>query len=209
MDQRGRTMLVMVPGAHFRPGDFADHGFLEALNARGSQIDAIEARLNPDDYLDGDVAGRLHREIIGPALARGYSRLWLLGISLGGMGALLYARAHPDIVDGVILLAPFLATRGTIAEIVAAGGLANWNPEPKMDLERGLLAWLKTEPFREGGPLVYLGYGRADRYADASRVLSPQLPPERIVVAQGGHDWAAWTVLWQRILTLTPVAAGG
>ncbi len=197
-----RTLLVMLPGAHLSPSDFARHGFLTDLHARKGTVDAVAVDLKPDDYLDGEVGEHLHRAVIGPALEQGYQRLWLLGISLGGMGALLYARAHLAKVDGLILLAPFLATRGTIAEVIAAGGLAAWEPGPlsSTDLERGLLMWLKSRPFARGtGPRLLLGHGRADRYADASRLLAEHMPPDRLAVAEGGHDWPTWTTLWRQL----------
>lgn len=207
-----RTLLVMLPGAHVVPSDFAEHGFLDALRAHPAHgaVDAMAVGLKPDDYLDGDVAARLHDTVIGPAMARGYARLWLLGISLGGMGALLCARARPGTVDGIILLAPFLATRGTIAEVVAAGGLEAWEPgaPTRPDIERGLLSWLKSRPFADGGqPRLLLGHGTTDRYADASRLLYGQVPPHRIAVTAGGHDWPTWAALWHRLLDATPFGA--
>lgn len=204
-----RTLLVMLPGAHLRLADFARHGFLDALHERGGPVDAIAVDLKPDDYLDGGVAARLHHAVIGPAMTRRYARLWLMGVSLGGMGALLYARARPRAVDGLILLAPFLATRGTIAEVVAAGGLDAWEPGPLtgMDIERGLLSWLKSKPFSPGEqPRLLLGHGAGDRYADASRLLYGQLPHDQIAVTDGGHDWPTWTELWRRLLDAAPFA---
>jgi pimeloyl-ACP methyl ester carboxylesterase len=201
-----RALLVMLPGAHISAADFARHGFLADLHAREGAVDAVAVDLRPDDYLAGDVAEQLRRAVIGPALERGYRRLWLLGISLGGMGALLYARAHPAKVEGLILLAPFLATRGTIAEVIAAGGLAAWEPGPlsSTDLERGLLTWLKSRPFTRGaGPRLLLGHGSEDRYADASRLLAEHVPPDRLEIAEGGHDWPTWTTLWRRLLDST------
>ena len=56
-----------------------------------------------------------------PALARGVTTIWLAGISLGGFGALRYAEAHREIVEGLLLLSPFLGSRGLIAEVAAAG----------------------------------------------------------------------------------------
>jgi pimeloyl-ACP methyl ester carboxylesterase len=196
----------MLPGAHFSPSDFTRHGFLADLHARKGAVDTLAVDLQPDDYLAGDVGELLQRAVIGPALERGYRRLWLLGISLGGMGALLYARAHLAKVDGLILLAPFLATRGTIAEVIAAGGLTAWEPGPlsSTDLERGLLAWLKPRPFARGTrPRLLLGHGSADRYADASRLLAEHMPPDRVAVVEGGHDWPTWTTLWRRLLENT------
>ena len=194
------TLLVMLPAAHAEPGDFAQQGFLDALPPG---VEALPAPLRPADYLEEDLAGRLHAEVIAPALRRGPRPVWLLGISLGGMGALLYARTRP--VAGLILLAPFLATRGTIAEVTEAGGLDAWNPGPLAphDLERGLLAWLRGADLAGMG--VRLGYGSADRYVAASAMLARRLPPERVTIAEGGHDWPTWVTLWRRILATRPL----
>ena len=133
-----------------------------------------------------------------------------MGISLGGMGALLYARARLASVDGVILLSPFLATRGTIAEVTAAGGFDRWRPAPPPsgDIERGLMTWIASPAFEaEIAPRLHLGYGTDDRFAPASLLLAARLSAQRVVVTQGGHDWPTWRDLWHRILDGAPFAA--
>ena len=198
----------MLPGARLSPDDFGHHGFLTALHALGQPVDTIAAGLGSDDYLDGNAAARLHEAAIEPALRRGYRRLWLLGISLGGMGALLYTKAGLARVDGLILLAPFLATRGTIAEATAAGGLATWDPGPEPpphDIERRLLTWLKS--WSSPRPHLLLGHGDADRYAAASRLLAAHLAPDRLAVVPGGHDWPTWKRLWADLLPHAPFRA--
>ena len=138
--------LVMIPGAYFRSDDFAAHGFLAALGRHGCPMDVVVADLPTEAYLAGTTSPWLHANIVVPALARGYRRLWLLGISLGGMGALLYAQELPEVTEGIILLAPFLGTRGLVAEVETAGGLASWDPgviAPR-DIERRLMAQLRT-----------------------------------------------------------------
>jgi len=106
-------------------------------------------------------------------------------------------------VEGVILLAPFLGTRGLIAEVVRAGGLDRWqsgNIESN-DEERALLAWLKE--YRADKPesaRIYLGYGRGDRFSPASEMLAQRLPAERVVIMEGGHDWPTWARLWKHLL---------
>jgi pimeloyl-ACP methyl ester carboxylesterase len=206
-DARGSVLLVMLAGAGIAAEDFARHGMIEAAHARGLGVDIVAARPDLDDYLDWAIAEAIDRDIIATARGHGYARIWTIGLSLGGLGALLHARAHAGSVEGIVLLSPFLGTAGMIAEVVRAGGLARWQPGviAVNDGERQLLAWLKHNlsappPF----PELYLGYGQADRFIAGQRLLADRLPPERVVEVEGEHDWPTWTLLWRRILDKRP-----
>lgn len=202
----------MLPGAGIEAGDFANHGMVTALHGRGFDVDVVAAQPALDVYLDGSIATVLHRTIIEPALAQGYSRFWFLGISLGGMGALLYAGAYAANVQGLILLAPFLGTQGTIAALAAAGGFASVSASNSAitAAEGQMLAWLQDYLTRRPiNPALYLGYGRADRFARGHRMLAGTLPADRVVTEAGGHDWDTWLLLWHRVLDASPFAASG
>lgn len=196
-----RSLLVMLPGTKTRPQDLVQYGFVRAVRERGLPVDVIAAEAHLGYYLDRSLNHHLAHDIIAP-VRKNYPRIWLMGISLGGMGALQYARAHPTQIEGVILLAPFLGTRGTIAEVVRAGGLARWQPGAIKadDDERQLLAWIKTYAPAPSSPGIYLGYGQDDRFATASRLLAERLPAARVIAMAGGHDWAAWINLWRHWL---------
>ncbi|HUH83240.1 MAG TPA: hypothetical protein VLX85_01445 [Stellaceae bacterium] len=202
---RARRLLVMLPGVGMKAQEFVDHGFIAALRARELPVDVVIADADADLYLDGSILERLRGEVVLPAMARGYDALWFLGVSLGGMGALGYAREHAGQVEGILLLAPFLGVPGTIAEVRRAGGLGHWEPGTVADdRERAVLAWLK-EP-GPGHPLLFLGYGRGDRFAAGHALLAERLPAARVVTEEGGHDWETWAKLWQRILDRQPLA---
>lgn len=204
-----RTLLVMLPGAGMTPGQFAEHGMVAAAHEESNAVDVIAANPPLALYLDGTIAAALHRSIVEPALARGYSRLWLLGISLGGLGALLYASGHAQEVEGLVLLAPFLGTEGTIAEIAGAGGLAAWSASGSAStpIERQALIWLKDFLARRPErPALYLGYGRDDRFARAHRMVAAGLPKGSVVSADGNHDWETWLALWRQVLKAHPFA---
>lgn len=198
-----RVAMVMLPGARDRAEDLIEQGFVRALHQRSPAVDAVIADAHFDHYLERSVVTQLGREVIAPLRDRGLARIWLMGISLGGMGALSYAREHSGAIEGVILLAPFLGTRGLIAEITQAGGLLRWQPgtiAPEDD-ERRLLAWLRQ--YRAGDPAlpcICLGYGTEDRYAPASLLLAQQLPERQVMAIPGGHDWPTWLALWERWL---------
>jgi pimeloyl-ACP methyl ester carboxylesterase len=207
---RERILLLALPGAGMQPEDFTTAGFDRLLLDRGLPVDLLAADIDSGLYLDNVVPERIHAEFVLPARQRGYRRIWLLAISLGGMGALQYLRAHPGEIEGAILIAPFLGTRGLIAEVARDGGLAAWRPGPLApgDIERPLLLWLRTQNFMAAGPpAVYLGCGRDDRFAPASALLAACLPPERVAAAAGGHDWPTWTRLWRLMLARRPFAA--
>jgi hypothetical protein len=206
-DAGERILLVALPGAFMAPQEFASAGFGRMLRDHRLPVDLVAAGIDSGLYLDDAVPERIDAEFVIPARERGYRRIWLLGISLGGMGALQYLRRCPGRVEGAILLAPFLATRGLVVEVGEAGGLSSWRPGQLApgDIERPLLAWLGEQNFMAAKtPVLYLGCGRDDRFAAASTLLSACLPPERVVAADGGHDWETWARLWQAILARRP-----
>jgi pimeloyl-ACP methyl ester carboxylesterase len=199
-----RILLLMLPGAGITATDFATHGMVDAVHQRGLPVDIIAVQPELDLYLDGGIVPALH----GIITAQGYKRIWLLGISLGGMGALLYASTHA--VEGLVLLAPFLGTRGTVAEIARAGGLPAWSPAQSAatDMECRMLSWLQTRLAQNPpSPKIYLGYGLRDRFAPGHRLLADQLPASRVITAPGGHDWPSWAPLWRRLLDDSPFLA--
>lgn len=201
-----RLRLVMLPGYGMARDDFARNGFIAAIHERGWPVDIVAAQPDVGLYLDGSVAAALHDDVVLPAGPDG-APLWFLGVSLGAMGALLYARRHPGRVAGVILLAPFLGTPGLIAEVADAGGLTRWDPGElrPVDAERQVLAWLKAiRPAGLDGPALYLGYGRDDRFARGASLLARELPDTRVIVSEGAHDWPTWQGLWRRILDRDP-----
>ncbi len=202
----------MLPGVGIEASDFAGRGFVASVHERGLPVDIVAADLELDLYLDDAVAAEIHRSIIEPAQKRGYTRIWFLAISLGGMGALLYAGSKMANVEGLILLAPFLGTRGTIAEVARAGGLAAWSAGSSMTTpaERRLLLWLKEFSSKpEASPELYLGYGLRDRFAPGHATLADLLPRNRVVTADGGHDWETWAKLWRAILDAEPFSKNG
>lgn len=208
VDKEARILLAMLPGVNDTAASFLRHGVIDAVRARGWPVDAVAVDTEFDLYAKQTLVDALDARVISPARQRGYRRVWLLGTSLGGKGALSYARAHPGEVEGIVVLAPYLGIRRTIAEVMRAGGLAGWQPAVAADIDDGTeLGWLAGfHAFlaSRAAPRIYLGYGRDDPFAPSSVMLAAQLPPSRTVVIDGGHDWPTWMALWRRILDQTP-----
>ncbi len=212
-----RCLVVLLHGRGDRPEDFARHGFLARLRERGARCDAVAPNAHLGYFLDRSLGRRLEEDVVAPARAAGYREIWMVGISLGGLAALVHEREHPGEVAGIVLIAPYLGEGPAIAEIAAAGGAARWTPPATFaadDFVRPLWAYLKSSYASPGGgttaPPLYLGLGKSDRFGAAQRLLADLLPPERVTTVPGGHRWAPWEELWRRFLDrgLLPGTAG-
>lgn len=205
---RSDTLVVMLPGAYSRPPEFVEAGFPQALREHGVNADTVVVDSHFGYYTDRSVLRRLREEVVQPARAQGYRRIWLVGISLGGMGALGYAVRHGTEIDGVLALAPYLGPRRLTQQVDDAGGPRAWraagldadDPEDSEELGREL--WRTFATPESALPPVHLGYGRDDRFAPAHRRFAELLPPDRVSTAPGGHDWPVWRSLWQQWLSL-------
>ena len=141
-----RCLVVLLPGAGDRMGAFADNGFVAAIQASGASVDVLSADATMGYYFRGVVGDRLEQDLLASARA-GHEHVWIVGVSMGGFGSLHYTQQHPEHVDGVIALAPYLGDRKLGEEIVRAGGLARWTPDPpapltKKNYQRQLWSWL-------------------------------------------------------------------
>lgn len=204
--QRGaspsQNLIVLLPGVGDQPEAFLDEGFIQAVRERNIDADLVAIRAHWGYYEKHMVVERLHQDVILPARAKGYRHIWLIGISLGGWGSLQYVRQHANEVDGMLLLAPFLGEKKIFAEVEAAGGLDAWRPNlsDPWDDQRLVIAWLRDFKQSETPLRFHLSYGASDRFAQPLGRYAARLPPQRVDVIPGDHDWRTWLKLWQRFL---------
>jgi hypothetical protein len=196
------TRIVLLPGAYHALQEFVDAGFDQALRDRNLAAELILvapelAHLNDHSWL-----AQLHDQVIAPARARG-GELWLGGVSLGGFMALRFAAEGTPALDGLCLLAPYLGSRIVATEIAARGALSSWTPPAELsdtDDERRVWRYVQSLSTLPAAPLVFLGLGSEDRFADTQRLLAAALPPRCTRVIAGGHDWPVWRTLWDSFL---------
>jgi S-formylglutathione hydrolase FrmB len=158
------------------------------------------------------VVERLHHDVVEPARRAGYRRLWLAGASMGGMGAMLYERAHPGTLAGVVLFAPFLGDQALLEEIRAAGGVHRWEPGPlpsEVDAHNyQRQVWKHIREHTALSSRVWLACGSEDYLLSGARLLASTLPAGRFVEMPGGHDWRTWSrigkTVFSQIRTLEP-----
>ena len=193
-----KVLVVVLPGRGDDLDDLTKTGMAETVQKAWPEADVLLAGATLPYYNEGHVQQRLHDEVIVPARAQGYREIWLTGASMGGMGTLLYERAYPHDVTGIVLYAPYMGDAATLAQITAAGGPAHWDPGPKpaaltadnyqLEMWRVVKGW--QDPAE--GRRVWLVCGDSDRMLETSKLMAPLLPPEHFVEVKGGHDWPMW-----------------
>jgi len=198
-----RPLLVFMRGMGGSHYSFEEEGFVADIRARGLLFDMAAPNAHFGYYGDRNLIVRLKEDVIDPARAKGCRKVWLVGVSMGGLGALLYLMERPQDIAGVFLIAPFLGTPAIFEEIKAAGGVRQWDPgsyKAEDDWERMLWHWLKTTIADHPEKLVYLGYGADDPYQNGQQLLAALLPPDRVYAIDGGHDYRTFKALWKNFL---------
>ncbi len=205
---KAKCLLVLLPGMRDRAEDFRAEHFVEDLRASGLSADLVSADATMGYYLQSIAAQRLEEDVIGPARAKGYEKVWLLGISMGGYGALNYTMLFPEHVDGVAAFAPFLGDDAVVQQIREAGGLAKWAPpaptrEMNSDNYTAQL-WGYLHRITAGElpmPELYVGSGNSDRMLPAVEVLAASLQKDHVLTTKGGHAWGPWRALLRQFLS--------
>jgi pimeloyl-ACP methyl ester carboxylesterase len=140
---------------------------------------------------------RLDQDVVAPLRRQGYRDLWLVGTSMGGHGAIAYARTHPERVSGLLLFAPYMGPRDVVEEVKRAGGLCHYEAPPYEESADGFarenFVWLRRATCGDARVPIWLAVGDQDRLLPADRLLADALSPSRVLVLPGGHGWAVWT----------------
>ena len=203
VDKPGRpaSLIALLSGTYSEPEDFVRAGFPQALRAQGIEAELVMAEVRAAWFADGSIVRRIRESVVAPAQARGHERVWLAGVSLGGLAALSYAARHESDIAGIVLISPYPATRDVLREMDAAGGLGKWKPviPPEGDLEREAWLWLADQ--REGQVPVHCYFASGDRFAAGQRRMAEAIDPACVRELPGGHDWEAWSVLWNAFLS--------
>lgn len=197
--RRSPLTLALLSGTYSEPEDFVREGFPAAVRAHGIGADIVMAPVRAAWFADRSVVARIHDSVVAPARAAGAERIWLAGISLGGLAALAYAARHAGDLHGIVLISPYPATREVLRELDAAGGLASWKPAAtdEIDLEREAWRFLASGATT---PEVHCYLASGDRFAEGQRRMAGALVPGRVHELPGGHDWNAWRALWEEFL---------
>jgi pimeloyl-ACP methyl ester carboxylesterase len=201
-ESRAKELVVLLPGRHSLPGEFVREGFVARVRAARPAAKIVVPDLHLGYYRKQTMHERLHRDVIAPARASGIDRVTLVGISMGGLGAMIYDLEHPGNVEEIILLSPFLGDPSVIEDIQAQGGLAKWWPQGEDPDAFSRRLWLRLRESwltRRDRPALRLGCGEDDRLAATTRLAAAELRPATTLWQPGGHDWPTWNRLIEKM----------
>jgi hypothetical protein len=201
-ENRSESLLVLLPGVGNRALDFETYGFIEDARQANFVADVLTVDSDPSFFADLSIRQRIHEEVIIPARARGYRSIWLGGISLGGFGSLIYAERYAEELSGLVLIAPYLGNKGTLAEIERSGGLEHWEPGAIDEHdERRLWKMIQQRGCdKSAGIPIKLLFGEDDRFSRFHQTLASRIDSSNVLIMAGGHDWQTWQSLWQGFL---------
>jgi pimeloyl-ACP methyl ester carboxylesterase len=191
--------IVLLAGAYQEPEDFLRAGFDCAIRERALNVELVLVAPELQHVADRSWLAELPGQVLQP-LRAGTAALWLGGISLGAFMALRCAAGHPQLADGLCLIAPYLGSRILGAEIAAQGGLSAWRAGPLAEDDDERQVWRYLQSLSPPPPELYLGLGREDRFGDTQGLLARALPAALTVQRPGGHDWPVWRQLWDNFL---------
>jgi pimeloyl-ACP methyl ester carboxylesterase len=200
-------LMILLPGFGDSPERFMQQGLIDIVRQLTPTFDIVAVDAHFAYYRNQSLVTRLHTDLLGPRQDR-YQRIWVVGISMGGLGASSYAMEHPGVVERVILLAPYMGNDDLVSEVKASGGIAQWEPPDFSNIENEeqrqfyrIWNWYKgyTRP-DPTGPDLMLGFGMDDNLSDANQLLADALPHERVVRTPGGHKWKVWVPIFETLL---------
>lgn len=191
--------VILLPGRYSVPQEFVSEGIVRLVQKRRPAARIVVPDLHLRYYMERTAGACLWEEMIRPAREAGL-KVSLLGVSMGGLGALVAWLEHAEAVDEVLLLAPYLGEPELIREIRQAGGLARWKggvdrPTSQEQAMRFLWERLRARGrMRDGSPVrLRLACGLQDRHLEACRLFAESLLPEgHALELPGHHDWPTW-----------------
>ena len=207
-DEDKQTLVVFLPGRGDNIGAYERGGFIDTLRESRRPLDSVVVDAHLGYYIARSLAERVYEDVLLPYRERGYKRFILVGISMGGVGALRLRSDHGELIAGTVLLAPFLGGEDVLNDIKAEDDLHAWRaqlgdePAP----EEQIWTWIEPmiDPDSQQIPSTVLAYGQDDKFRPAGELFGEMLPESHIFTRVGGHKWNTWGPLWSEI-TNNPV----
>ncbi|MGD8926909.1 MAG: alpha/beta hydrolase-fold protein [Thioalkalispiraceae bacterium] len=197
-----KHLVILLAGRGAPASYFKDHKWVEMARQYGIQADFIAPYAHYGYYMTRKLLPRLNEDVIIPAKQQGYKSISLVGISMGGLGSILYSERFPKDIDRLFLFAPYLGDTATQQEIRSKGGLKNWRLTKDNQDDWNHYIWQRLKEITEDPAMrnkIFLGYGQQDGMQGID-ILAQSMPKNHVISVPGGHRDVVFTRLWQIML---------
>lgn len=200
-------LVIFLPGRGDDMGAFQSAGFIDSLLQSKRVADSVVVDAHFGYYKSGLMAERVYQDILLSFQQKGYKRFIVVGTSLGGYGALWLNSEYPDLISGMVLLAPYLGRNPLIEKIEASGGVHSWRSQldytPGTDKPAELVwCWIDDLVNSDQAKIdeIMLAFGEEDSFSKAAELLARSVQDENVFKNDGGHNWSSWQLLWTEVL---------
>jgi pimeloyl-ACP methyl ester carboxylesterase len=197
-----RLAIVCLPGRGNRMDVYERNGFIDDVRAAGIRADFYQVDAHLGYYINVTLAERM-REDVFSKIDGNYDEVWVVGASLGALGAVLLEAESPGTWQRMLLLGPFV---GNEKKFFTAAGLSpkrttelpeDLDPEHLRLFWNWIIAW---DNDAEVKPQIFASWGDSDRFARYQQLLTHYLPDDATHVTAGGHNWSTWKSGWRKWL---------
>ncbi len=196
--QPAKHLVILLSGRGASNTYFEDNKWVAIAREHGSEVDFIAPYAHMGYYMTNTMLQRLNEDVIIPAKKQGYETISIAGISMGGMGAILYSHKFPDDIDRIYLVAPYLGKDVVHKKIRQAGGLRQWQLKEEDVDDWNYVIWKRLKTIVEDpgkNKKIFLGYGKQDRLQGFD-LLAQALPKSQVFTLPGGHKDVIFSGIW-------------
>ena len=194
-----KNLVVLLSGRGAPESYFSDHDWVDIARQFGSTADYVAPFAHYGYYVTATFLPRLQQDVMLPLEKNNYKSISVLGISMGGLGAILYTNKHPETIDRIYLISPFLGKSEVHEEIAQAGGLMQWQIKDEDKDNWNYYIWWRLKKLLSDPNTrdkVYLGFGQQDRMPGL-QLLAGSLPADHVISIPGGHKDVVFTRIWE------------
>jgi len=199
--QPAKHLIVLLSGRGASDTYFEDNEWVEIAREQGADVDFIAPYAHFGYYMTQSLVSRLNEDVIIPAKQHGYKTISIAGISMGGLGAILYSNEFPDDIDRIYLVSPYLGKDDVHQQIRQAGGLGKWQLKEENADDWNYLIWQRLKLMLEDTEKkkkIFLGYGKHDRL-NGHNLLAQSLLKSQVITIGGGHKDEVFSEIWKRM----------
>ncbi len=204
--KKNDSLIIFLPGLIDTAKTFKNENFFTIAREAGIKADMVSASIHIGHLIKEVMVKRLETDIFNPAIKAGYHNIWLVGLSIGGLNALLFYKKYEKNICGVVTISPYIADTELRKELQQAGSVKDWQPKSVENMKvfnkelQFLWVWLQKQVSNNNLQQIYLGYGEQDRYIEEIKLLQNILDNNNVITVDGHHNWVTGQKIWRQQL---------